>query len=312
MYKNLLFMLLFMICFSANVFAESWQHLPDGICAKYAAQEFEKNAPAPGVNWLSDNYDWLSHAHESGWVVKTTVRDVMVGAIVEWQGLERDGGHVAIVRKVLADRIIVEENNVGKTTGSIQYEFGGKRYLSEVTEGWSKATIRSIKYDDMLKMDTRKFMGYIWPVRQSDYDQDPSKYEVSSVDQLKIKEPSYKGFNEYWGPAFMLKEFDKIAPSPGANWRGHVNTWITNAKIAGWVTKTSPDEAAVGALIIRSNPTNNLVKVGIIREIQNNAIRIDARKSNLYPYTETLAIDELKKADKDGYSFIGYILPTRL
>jgi hypothetical protein len=110
----------------------------------------------------------------------------------------------------------------------------------------------------------------------------------------------------------MLKEFDKIAPFPGANWRGHVNAWITNAKIAGWVTKTSPDEAAVGALIIRSNPTNNLVKVGIIREIQNNAIRIDARKSNLYPYTETLAIDELKKADKDGYSFIGYILPTRL
>ena len=236
----------------------------------------------------------------------------MVGSIVEWQGLERDGGHVAIVRQVLADRIIVEENNVGKATGSTKYTFGGKRYMAEVTEGWGKTTLRAIKYDDLLKMDTRKFMGYIWPVRQSDYDQNPSRYEVSLVEQLKIKEPQYKGFNEYWGPAYMLKEFDKIAPAPGVNWRGHVSNWVTNAKIAGWVTKNDPNEAAVGALVIRFNSASNLVKVGIVRVIGNGTVTIDERKSNLYPYTETVAIDELRKIDKDGYSFIGYILPVRL
>ncbi len=311
MRKGFLFTLLFFVCFSANVFAESWKVLPDGICAKYAAQEFEKIAPSPGVNWLNYNYDWILQAQQSGWVVKTTVRDVMVGAIVEWQGLDRNGGHVAIVRQVLSDRIIVEENNVGKVTGSNDYTFGGYHYKSEVTDGWGKTTIRAIKYEDMLKMDTRKFMGYIWPVRQSDYDKEPGKYQISSADQMNIKEPLYKGFKEFWGPVYMLKEFDKIAPAPGVNWQGNVKKWIKNAQATGWVTKTDPSEAKIGALVIRFNPTSNLIKAGIIRDIKNNMITVDERKNDLYPFTEVLLINDLKEIDKDGYQFLGYILPVR-
>ncbi|WP_165866128.1 CHAP domain-containing protein [Lucifera butyrica] len=303
--------MMFLVCFSTSGFAESWHDLPDGICAKYAAQEFEKIAPAPGVNWLNYNYDWVVQAQQAGWVVKTTVRNVMVGAIAEWQGLDRNGGHVAIVRKVLSDRIIVEENNVGNTTGSRDYTFGGRHCKTEVTDGWGKTTIRAIKYDDMLKMGTRKFMGYIWPVRQSDYDKDPSKYEISYEDQMHSKEPLYKGFREYWGPAYMLKEFDKIAPVPGVNWRGNVSDWVKNAKAAGWVTKSDFHDAQIGALLIRYNPKNNLVKVSIVREIKKDELILDSRENNLYPFTETVPIADLQKTDKNSYSFLGYIWPVR-
>lgn len=70
MRKSVLLTLLFLICFSNNVFAEDWHSLPDGICARYAAQEFEKIAPSPGVNWLNYNYDWLIQAEAAGWGVK--------------------------------------------------------------------------------------------------------------------------------------------------------------------------------------------------------------------------------------------------
>lgn len=311
MYRKIsLSILVIYMCFSAIAFAADWHQLPDGICAKYAAQEFEKIAPKPGVNWLNTNYDWTLQANQAGWVTKAMARDAMVGAIAEWQGLNRDGGHVAIVRVVLSDRIIVEENNVGKVVGNRIFSFGGINYRSEVTDGWGKTTIRAIKYEDMRKMDSRKFMGYIWPIRQDDYDKDPAKYQVSYMDQMEIKEPRYKGFFEYSAPTYMLKEFDKVAQEPGVNWKGNVTKWIDNAQKAGWITKTDPHDAKIGALLIRTNPTNNKVKVDIIREIKNNEIVVDSRRSNLYPFTETLQMDDLK-TDKEGFNFNGYIWPVR-
>lgn len=307
----LLFVVLFSLC--TNVFAMNcnWRTLPDGICAKYAAQEFEKIAPSPGVNWLAYNYDWVVQAQQAGWVVKTEVHSAMIGAIVEWQGLERGSGHVAVVRNVLADKIIVEENNVGKTIGSINYTFADKKLQSEVTTGWGKTTIRAIKYEDMAKMDTRKFIGYIWPVRQDEYNKSPSKYAISLTEQMNIKEPLYKGFGEYWASTYSLKEFDKTAPQPGVNWHGKLQDWVKNADQKGWVTKYNSDDAKIGALIIRTNPAKNLVKVGIVRGIKNSLITIDVRRTNLYPITETINLSDLKNADKNGYVFLGYIWPIR-
>jgi len=127
---------------------------------------------------------------------------------------------------------------------------------------------------------------------------------------VKMKEPYYKGFQEYWAPSYMLKEFDKIAVKPGVNWKGNVEKWVDNAQAAGWITKTDPHDAKIGALVIRINPTINQTKVDIVREIKGNLIVVDCRKGNLYPYTETLQMDDLKK-DKQGFNFIGYIWPVR-
>ena len=311
MQKVFVFIGVFFACFYASAYGASWQGLPDGICAKYAAQEFEKIAPQPGVNWLKYNYDWVLQARQAGWVVKTSVRDVIPGAIVEWQGTKRDGGHVAIVRRVLANRIIVEEMNVGTTTGMAVYNFGGESHQSPVTDGWNKISIRSILYSDLLKMDNKKFMGYIWPVRQSDYAQNPDKYTVSSVDQLKTKEPRYKSFKEYWAPTYMIKEFDKIAPAPGANWTGNVKEWIQNAQAAGWVTTLDCNEAQIGTITIQYNPVDKLVKVGLICAINRDLITIDLRKSDLSPFRETVTASNLQKPDKEGYQLLGCILPVR-
>ena len=311
MLKKLFSLMLLVVSFQSLAFAGDWHDLPDGICAKYAAQEFEKIASAPGVNWLNTNYDWVPQAHDAGWVVKTDVHDAREGAVVEWQGLDRDGGHVAIVRKVLADKIIVEEQNVGKTTGTTTFNWNSARHTTEVTEGWGKTTQRAIPYTALIKMDKKKFMGYIWPVRQDDYDKNPAKYNISITDQMNIKEPLYKGFREYWSTTYILKEFDKIAPAPGVNWHGHVETWLTAAQKSGWLTTTDPADSQIGALLIKVNAEKKHVKVGIVRSIDSATVTIDERSSNLYPFSQTIKLDELKAADKDGFTFLGYILPVR-
>lgn len=310
MKKILLMTMFFLTMFQTFVFANSWNDLPNGICAKYAAQEFEKTAPSPGVNWLNYNYDWVIQAQKAGWVVTTTVRDTMVGAIVEWQDNNRYGGHVAIVRRVLSDKIIVEESNVGKKINDLKYTFNGHKYVTDVTDGWGKTTIRAIKYTDMLTMNNEKFIGYIWPIRQYDYDKSPSKYKISIVDQMNTKEPLYKGFHEYWQFTDLLKEFDKIAPAPGVNWHGNVNNWIKNAQKSGWITTDKTPH--IGALLIRSNPINKYVKVGIVRNITNSAITVYSRRDNLYPFTEKIPINKLSEKDKDGYIVAGYIWPVKL
>lgn len=305
------FVLAIVLLLPLTATAADWHELPDGICAKYAAAEFEKIAPAPGVNWLKYNYDWVLQASEAGWHVTTAVRDARVGAVVEWQSPERKNGHVAIVRQVFADRIIVEENNVGKTVGERKFEFGGKHCSSGVTEGWGKTTMRSIKYDEMMQMDKRVFMGYIWPVRKDDYAKNPQKYQTSMSELLAAKEPKYKGFTEYWGPAMMLKEFDKVAPAPGADWSGNVEKWVSNAKERGWVTQEETAKAMEGALLIRCNPEKKLVKVSFVRSIDKSEITLESRDANLYQRSKTVKISEIKQTDEDGYRFIGYIWPLK-
>ncbi len=312
MLKRTLLAIILILGIPTMAFADDWHSLPDGICAKYAAQEFEKLSPEPHVNWLNYNYDWVIQAQKAGWVVTTEVHSVVPGAIAEWQNNDRTDGHVAIVRHVLADKIIVEENNVGNTVDSMKFFFGGKTCKATVTDGWGKTTLRAISYDDMIKMGTRKFTGYIWPLRQSEYDQNPAKYQVSLESQMATKEPSYKGFREYWSITYILKEFDQIAPAPGVNWHGKVTDWLVNAQKSGWVTKNTPADAQVGALLLQVNPTTSLVKVGIVRAISNGSIVVDSRSADLYPHTDTLSIETLKSPDKKGFVFLGYICPVRI
>jgi len=291
-----------------------WQQLPDGICARYAAQEFEKIAPSPGVNWLSENNDWVIHADQAGWVVKLGVREAIPGAIIEWNEVERGsgaGGHVAVVRYVLADKIIIEQMNAGKTTGETVYTFGGQRLHTEVTDGWGVVKMQAITYDKLLMLGKRKFAGYIWPVRKDEYTKNPAKYDISITDQMNQKEPRYKGFREFWSFTYMLKEFDKVAPTPGVNWQGAVAQWLVNAEKGGWVTKNDPQMPLIGALLIRENYEKKFFKVGIVRSIQGDEITVDTRCSDLFPLTETLKISELSK-DPENYQFLGYIYPIKI
>lgn len=239
-------------------------------------------------------------------MVKTDPKEAMVGAIAVWEFPNTLGGGTVIVRAVLPDRIIVEGANLGKKTSSFRYLLDGQRYSTEVTDCWGKPTILAIKYDEIDKQgNSVKFVGYIWPVRQADYDQDPAKYRVTPSE-----EPLYKGFSEYWWSTYLFKEFDKIAPAPGVNWHGNPFSWVDSAKAAGWVTKAETKEAMVGALLIRSNLAAKFLEIGIVREVQPDGVVIESRYNNLVSYTQTLSFEDMK-LDKNGRAFSGYIWPVR-
>lgn len=79
-------------------------------CTYYAAKEFEKIAPSPGVNWGGDANQWFINAGAKGW--ETTIKhdEVDYGAIVVL------GNHVQIVREVRDDGIVVQGMNEGWAT----------------------------------------------------------------------------------------------------------------------------------------------------------------------------------------------------
>lgn len=48
----------------------------------YFAQEFDKLAPAPGLDWTGDASEWAYNAANKGWVTKTSLEGVKVGALL--------------------------------------------------------------------------------------------------------------------------------------------------------------------------------------------------------------------------------------
>ncbi|MDU2063634.1 MAG: hypothetical protein E6713_02240 [Sporomusaceae bacterium] len=48
----------------------------------YAAQEFDKTAPAPGVDWSGDKEEWFLEAARQGWAEKTKASEGKQGAII--------------------------------------------------------------------------------------------------------------------------------------------------------------------------------------------------------------------------------------
>ncbi|MBU2700316.1 hypothetical protein Ga0466249_001408 [Sporomusaceae bacterium BoRhaA] len=93
-----------------NPDASPWyKHLPNQSLG-YIAQEFDKLAPAPGMNWNGDADDWFSNAAQFDWIEKTAPQDARVGAIILWENDNREIS-VGIVRQVTADHIVYELTN---------------------------------------------------------------------------------------------------------------------------------------------------------------------------------------------------------
>lgn len=103
------------------------------------AREFDKVAPAPGVNWHRIDYLWLTGASQKGWIVKTSLQDVKPGALI----VGADQTHHTLIG-------IVREVNDGKITYEKLDEMG--RVIKFITD--PKSLEREIN-----------FYGYIWPER---------------------------------------------------------------------------------------------------------------------------------------------------
>lgn len=106
----------------------------------FAAQEFDKAAPAPGLDWTGDLEVWFWEARAKGWVTKRSAQEAKVGAIIIGFESYPTGVWVGIVRSVKNDAITYET-----------VDDKGKKVVLTKDFASLKATL----------------LGYIWPQKVS-------------------------------------------------------------------------------------------------------------------------------------------------
>jgi len=85
-------------------------------------------------------------------------------------------------------------------------------------------------------------------------------------------EERYKNFySDGWFGTYALREFDKVAPTPGVNWFvDDAQDWLARAQRDGWVVKHKPSEAIGGSIVIGYH--EGLVWVGIARDVTDKGM----------------------------------------
>jgi hypothetical protein len=106
----------------------------------YFAREFDKFAPAPGINWSGQADEWLGGAFQNGWIVKTSPASAKTGAIIV--GVNQPNVFwIGIVREVTSTSVIFDA-------------FGSDKKLIQKTVDF--------------EILSPSLIGYIWPERQED------------------------------------------------------------------------------------------------------------------------------------------------
>ncbi|WP_145095558.1 hypothetical protein [Sporomusa sp. KB1] len=113
----------------------------------------------------------------------------------------------------------------------------------------------------------------------------------------------YKGFTESSSEGFVAKEFDKLAPAPGIDWSGSLETWMDQARQNGWNVKTSVTDVKLGSIVLFDQ--SNKIIVGIVRDINDTGIRFDTLEHN------QVQQKMVNYQSVNEYKIIGYIWPER-
>lgn len=87
----------------------SYKGFYGGYCASYAARQFDKAAPSPGITWRGNAKTWYSRAAAAKWQVTRRTGSAIPGSIIVWN--DRRSGHVGVVRRVTAKYVYGEEMN---------------------------------------------------------------------------------------------------------------------------------------------------------------------------------------------------------
>lgn len=144
----------------------------------------------------------------------------------------------------------------------------------------------------------------------------PPKYET--LDFTLCSTETYKGWPTDWWATYGIKEFDKYAPPPGADWvfaddKGYFrpNVWdfVDQAAKNGWVIKYDPRDAMVGAMAIKYNHENGKCIIYNVEEVNFNNIVV-SYVLNGYPTKREITYNQLGR-EYMGFSFLGYIWPTK-
>ncbi len=144
-----------------------------GYCTWYAASEFNRQAPEPGINWSGNAGSWLFNAMGKGWAVNSSPAAAEVGALIVWQDYWLEGrvpcwgfGHVGVVSSIDWSRrtLTVTEMNWGprkpgtSTQDAISVNFG------RIT------TIQPLPWSNLNRVGasaTYFFQGFIFPRRST-------------------------------------------------------------------------------------------------------------------------------------------------
>ena len=126
-------------------------------CTEYAAWEFHRIAPSPGVNWPGDADKWYDNASSAGWEVTTDASHVVPGSIIVWVGGVEGMGHVGIVQKITADSLSIQAQNWGTS-------FPGAPAESAITVNFGLVTPKSLPRNN-LNRGFLTFKGFILPRR---------------------------------------------------------------------------------------------------------------------------------------------------
>lgn len=121
-------------------------------------------------------------------------------------------------------------------------------------------------------------------------------------------EGKYKNYySDGWFGTYALREFDKVAPTPGMNWFVEdAQDWLARAQRDGWVVKNKASEAVSGAIIIGYN--EGLVWVGVAREVTDQGLIFETvMGSEGKPARYWMKFSEIEKL----IYFKGCILPQR-
>lgn len=125
----------------------------------------------------------------------------------------------------------------------------------------------------------------------------------------------YKWVPSNWWSAYYLKEFDKVAPAPGADWMkektSNISSWLDAAREKGWVVKSRANEAKIGAIGIRQNPDTQTARLSFVREVYDWGIKYSYIGTDGEPKDGTISFSRLLSA-QDGYMFKGYIWPEKM
>lgn len=170
------------ICFSKE------NNYPKGYCTWYAAKEFNRNAPEPGIDWGGHAGKWLSNARAKGWATTNDPFSPEIGSIIVWldrnDTTEQTGyGHVAVVNRIDRGKkeIYISEMNWGPLMPRTNPE-------EAKTVNFDSVTTKTLPLENLNRkgrVSTYHFQGYIKP--KKNYSTEISFNSIEEIDSRKTR-----------------------------------------------------------------------------------------------------------------------------
>ena len=126
----------------------------------------------------------------------------------------------------------------------------------------------------------------------------------------------YPGYCTY----YAAQKFDQTAPSPQCNWNGNAAQWAGNARASGWNVTTSVTAAVRGAVVVWSG--GGFGHVAYVESVTASGVNISEMNwgrlvdpvngiTTNFNKVTTAYLSYASGLQRGGYSFAGYVLPTR-